>query len=72
MHLVLRDKDCPSCGGPVCRTAVTQLPLLMHAGYGEARRYEHERCTTVGCGRVREVAVSAINPRAARRNGSGN
>jgi len=67
VYLVLREKGCPACGGPVNRTAVTQLPLLMHAGYGEAQRHEHEWCTTVGCGRVREVAVSALNPRTALR-----
>lgn len=67
MHLVLREKGCTACDGPVTRSGFTQLPLLLHAGYGEARHHELEHCTTPGCGQVREVAVSARNPRAVLR-----
>lgn len=55
------------CGGPVTTASWTQLPLLKHGGYGEARTSEVERCLTVGCGTVRQVAVTSNNPRTAAR-----
>lgn len=67
MYLVPRHRGCIDCGGALTRVAFTQLPLLLHAGYGEARHHEFDACTTVGCGRMREVAVSSLNPRIAMR-----
>lgn len=63
MFLVPREPCCCDCGGPVTRATWTQLPLLRHGGYGEAQGREVERCSTLGCGLVREVAVRALNPR---------
>lgn len=64
---VPRAAGCTVCGGPVTTASWTQLPLLKHGGYGEASTSEVERCLTVGCGNVRQVAVTSHNPRTAGR-----
>ena len=64
---VVRDPGCVVCGGPVTTASWTQLPLLRHAGYGEAAMSEVERCVSSTCGSVREAAVLAVNPRVALR-----
>lgn len=63
----VRDPVCTACAGPVVVVAWTQLPLLWHAGYGEAQRTRIERCVTAGCGADRLLGVDAINPRVAAR-----
>ncbi len=63
----VRDRVCAACAGPVVVVAWTQLPLLRHAGYGEAQRNRIERCVTAGCGSDRLLGVDAINPRLAAR-----
>jgi hypothetical protein len=61
---VVREPSCTTCDGPVVHVAWTQLPLLRHAGYGEAERTVAQRCVTPSCGSVRQVAVAAVNPHA--------
>lgn len=52
-------QGCPHCGGALIRVAVTQLPLLRGAGYGEAVTIEHESCRCTS----RVVRIEATNPR---------
>lgn len=60
-----REPVCAACAGPVVVVAWTQLPLLRHAGYGEAQRTRVEQCVTASCGSARLLGVDAVNPRVA-------
>lgn len=61
----VRDATCLVCAGPVAELTWTQLPLVRHAGYGEAQMTTLERCVSDRCAAVRRVCVAAINPRPA-------
>ena len=56
---IVQQHECPNCGAPYTHDAWTQLPLLRHAGYGEARR-----TTTITC-RCRRASIrqESVNPR---------
>lgn len=63
----VREPACTACAGPVVVVAWTQLPLLRHAGYGEAQRTRIEQCVTAQCGSVRPLGVESISPLVAAR-----
>lgn len=57
--LAVRPALCPHCLGAIVRVSYVQLPLLRGAGYGEARRIDHDSCR---CS-ARIAQITATNPR---------